>query len=121
MLGGTWGAGGRMGYQLGSGLEEKGWKGQVPRPLLRAFPLARRKRSCCWIPKRRCRAWRPKSEGSARRCAQMSPGMVAHFLTPSPHLPRPPASSNLVPSRPNPSGWRVAGPNSAPVWLRPRR
>lgn len=106
-----------MGSQLGSGLEEKGWKGQVPRPLLRASPLARRKPSCCWIPKRRCRAWRPKSEGSARRCAQMSPGMVAHFLTPSPHLPRtfpvllPPPTWFLPVPIPLAGGWPVLTPH----------
>ena len=43
------------------------------------------------------------------------------FLNP---FPAPSPSSCLlqpVPSRPNPCGWRVAGPSSAPVWLRPRR
>lgn len=40
------------------------------------IPPGRRRPSCCWTPRPRCRAWRLKFEGSVRRCAPMSPTTV---------------------------------------------
>lgn len=48
--------------------------------------------------------------GGALRCPQTWP----HSLTRPPHLPQPTASPNPAPSRPQPSGQRVALPSSAP-------
>lgn len=46
---------------------------QLADTLHHPIPLGRRRLSSCWTPRPRCRAWRLKFEGSARRCGPTSP------------------------------------------------
>lgn len=101
----------RWGPSWDQGWRKKAGRGRSPRPLLRAFPLARRKAELLLDSQAEVQGLEAEIRRLRQEVRSDVPRHGRAFLNPFP-APSPvlPASSNPVPSRPNPSGWQVASP-----------